>query len=106
MTFRVTRRDALGLAAAMPAVLALGKPAFADPLVAYDKRLFGEWAHDLLGAAFVRMGRRDLAASAFAKASACAPDNLGYRAKAAAFGGAGAKAAADGRRLRRGEPKE
>jgi C4-dicarboxylate-binding protein DctP len=33
MKFQVTRRDALGLAAAVPAVLALGKPAFADPLV-------------------------------------------------------------------------
>jgi C4-dicarboxylate-binding protein DctP len=33
MKFRVTRRHALGLAAAVPAALALGKPAFADPLV-------------------------------------------------------------------------
>src|SRR5271154_3160537 len=33
MSLKVTRRRALGFAAAMPAVLTLGKPAFADPLV-------------------------------------------------------------------------
>jgi C4-dicarboxylate-binding protein DctP len=33
MKFRVTRRDALGLAAAVPAALAFGKPVFADPIV-------------------------------------------------------------------------
>src|SRR6202140_2597874 len=33
MSLKVTRRHALGFAAAMPAVLGLGKPAFADPLV-------------------------------------------------------------------------
>jgi glycosyltransferase involved in cell wall biosynthesis len=72
-------------------LVAIDAESFADPLVAYDKRLFGEWAHDLLGAAYVRMGRLDLAASAFASASALAPDNLAYRAKAAAFAGASAK---------------
>lgn len=66
---------------------AIDTATFADPLVAYDKRLFGEWAYDLLGAAYARMGRRDLAASAFAKAMALAPDSLAYRAKAAVFAG-------------------
>jgi tetratricopeptide (TPR) repeat protein len=58
---------------------------FVDPLTAYDKRIFGEWAFDLLGAAYARLGRRDEAAGAFARAASLAPGNLGYRVKAAAF---------------------
>ena len=78
-----------GEAAALPELLApiiaIDAETFADALVAYDKRIFGEWALDLLGAAYARMGRRNQAARAFRRAAALAPDNLAYRIKATAF---------------------
>ncbi len=58
-----------------------------DPMVAYDKRIFGEWAWDLIGAYSVRNGDRDGARAAYSRAAELAPDNLAYRAKASAFGG-------------------
>lgn len=69
----------------LTALIAIDGETFADTLIAYDKRIFGEWAFDLLGAAYARMGRRNLAARAFRQAAALAPDNLAYRIKAAAF---------------------
>lgn len=82
---------AAGEAASIPDLLdplsAIDGETFEDPLVAYDKRIFGEWAHDLMGAAYARMGRREEAAAAFGKAAALDPGNLAYRAKAAVFSG-------------------
>lgn len=69
-------------------LIAIDAETFEDPLVAYDKRIFGEWAHDLMGAAYARMGHRDKAAEAFGRAALLAPENLAYRTKAAAFSGA------------------
>lgn len=66
-------------------LIAIDAETFEDPLAAYDKRIFGEWAHDLMGAAYARMGHRDKAAEAFGRAALLAPENLAYRAKAAAF---------------------
>lgn len=78
-----------GEAARLPEMLepliAIDAETFADALVAYDKRIFGEWALDLLGAAYARMGCRNEAALAFRRANALAPDNLAYRIKAEAF---------------------
>lgn len=83
---------AAGEAASIPELLepliAIDGETFEDPLVAYDKRIFGEWAHDLMGAAYARMGRREDAAEAFGRAAALAPDNLAYRIKSASFSGA------------------
>jgi glycosyltransferase involved in cell wall biosynthesis len=65
---------------------------FADPYLAYDRRIFGEFAHDLTGVALLRLGRFAEASAAFQTAAASAPqqDRIRYRAKAAA---AAAKAA-------------
>jgi tetratricopeptide (TPR) repeat protein len=59
--------------------------AFVDPMVAYDKRIFGEWAYNFSGAVYVRLGRRSEAAAAFTQAAGFAPDSPVYRIKAAAF---------------------
>ncbi len=56
-----------------------------DPHTAYDKRIFGEWAYDLIGACHVRLGNRAAAAEAFIRASELAPDNGAYRIKVATF---------------------
>ncbi|MDF3060734.1 MAG: glycosyltransferase [Microvirga sp.] len=63
----------------------------------YDRRIFGEFAHDLRGIALLRLERFAEAAEAFeraAAAAAAAPDNLAYRAKAAAARGRAARTAA------------
>jgi tetratricopeptide (TPR) repeat protein len=58
---------------------------FYDPLVAYDKRIFGELAHQLSGVALLRLGQVEDAASAFERAAAAAPDDLGHRSRATAI---------------------
>jgi tetratricopeptide (TPR) repeat protein len=58
---------------------------FYDPLVAYDKRIFGELAHQLTGVALLRLGRVEDAASAFERAAAAAPGDLGHRSRATAI---------------------
>jgi tetratricopeptide (TPR) repeat protein len=68
-------------------LIAVDPDAFIDPMVAYDKRIFGEWAYNLLGAVYVRLGRRSEAGDAFSCAAKLAPDSMAYRIKAAAFGG-------------------
>ena len=59
---------------------------FADPYLAYDRRIFGEFALDLTGVALLRLGRFAEASAAFESAAAAAPerDRMRYRAKAAA----------------------
>lgn len=72
--------EALPLLAGLP----LDKPEeFCDPDVAYDLRIFGEWAYDLIGVAQFRLGRFSEAREAFMAAAACTPDNSQHRAKAA-----------------------
>ncbi|HVL72134.1 MAG TPA: glycosyltransferase [Beijerinckiaceae bacterium] len=66
-----------------------GPPAEA---MSYDRRIFGEFAQDQRGVALMRLGRFAEAAEAFAAASAAAPENLSYRAKAVAMRGRTARA--------------
>jgi tetratricopeptide (TPR) repeat protein len=56
-----------------------------DGLVAYDLRLFGDLAFDLMGAAFLHEGLHAEAAAAFSRAFELAPNNLAYYAKAVAM---------------------
>ena len=58
---------------------------FADPHMAFDRRIFGEFAFDLAGVALLRLGRFAEASAAIANAAAAAPerDQIRYRAKAA-----------------------
>lgn len=54
---------------------------FYDPLIAYDKRLFGEFAQASLGVCYTRLGRHDAAAEAFAAAARFAPGDPSYPVK-------------------------
>jgi tetratricopeptide (TPR) repeat protein len=54
---------------------------FADPLTAFDKRLFGEHAWAALGACYFKLGRYAESAGWFAKAAAADPSSLEYRIK-------------------------
>ncbi|MEO1702424.1 MAG: glycosyltransferase [Pseudomonadota bacterium] len=56
---------------------------FFDPLAAYDKRVFGEWAYGLLGDAHLMLGDKELALDAFNSAVELNPDCQEYRVKAA-----------------------
>jgi hypothetical protein len=56
-----------------------------DELVAYDRRLFGELAWDLIAMAHLRRGRHKEAARAFRRAFASAPHKNAYYMKAAAL---------------------
>ncbi|CAN7245502.1 glycosyltransferase family 2 protein [Devosia sp. LjRoot16] len=60
--------------------------------VAHDQRIFGAYAHDLMGVALLRLGERAEAAAAFARAARAAPGVQEYRVKAMALGGAAALA--------------
>jgi glycosyltransferase involved in cell wall biosynthesis len=51
--------------------------------IAYDARIFGEWAYASLGLGYFRAGRNAEAAEAYAEAERCAPDNAEYRVKRA-----------------------
>ena len=64
---------------------AIDAETFVDPPVAYDKRIFGKWAYDLLGATNARLGRHAEAAAASGRAAELALGNMAYRVKAAAF---------------------
>jgi len=89
------RTPTLELAAARHE-LATGRPAEAAPRAewllaadpvdphrtnSYDRRVFGEWAWDLLGRCRFELGDDAGATEAFARAEAAAPDNEGYRAR-------------------------
>ncbi|MEP9390176.1 glycosyltransferase [Mesorhizobium sp. KR9-304] len=56
---------------------------FCDPDVAYDLRIFGEWAYDLIGVAQFRLERFSDAREAFLAAAAYAPDPSQHSARAA-----------------------
>ena len=53
--------------------------------VGYDERVVGAGPHELRGVALFQMGRLAEAAEAFAQAAALVPENLSYRARAAAL---------------------
>ncbi|SFM05157.1 tetratricopeptide repeat-containing glycosyltransferase family 2 protein [Methylorubrum salsuginis] len=57
-------------------------------MIAYDLRLFGEFAWALLGGAYHQAGRRSEAGEAYQQAWLRAPGNMAYLAKAAALGAA------------------
>jgi glycosyltransferase involved in cell wall biosynthesis len=69
----------------LDALTAIDAEAIVDPITAYDMRIFGEWAFDLMGAAHARLGQNAEAAAAFGRAAQLAPDNRAYRAKVIAF---------------------
>jgi glycosyltransferase involved in cell wall biosynthesis len=72
---------ALAIAAGL---LAIDPDALCDSLLAFDRRIFGELAHDLAAIAAFRLGRFDEARAHFDAAAALAPDPLPYRVKARA----------------------
>ena len=65
-----------------------GPFSFFDPYLAYDQRIFGEFALDLTGVALLRLDRYAEARDAFERAAAAATerDRLQYRVKAVAAG--------------------
>jgi len=65
------------------ALLAVDVAALPQHGIAYDARMFGEWAHASLGLALFRGGRNTEAAAAYADASRCAPQQAEYRVKRA-----------------------
>ncbi|MDR3471338.1 MAG: glycosyltransferase [Devosia sp.] len=64
---------------------AIDSASYADPVLAFDRRIFDVYAPDLRGVALLRLGRREAAAEAFARAAAAAPEDMSYRVKAAAL---------------------
>jgi tetratricopeptide (TPR) repeat protein len=77
--------DAESVISIVQDLTAIDPETFSDPTTAYDKRIFGEWAFDLMGAAYARLGRNAAAAEAFGRAARLAPDEFSYRIKAQAF---------------------
>jgi tetratricopeptide (TPR) repeat protein len=73
------------------ALLADDPGEFYDPLVAYDRRVFREYAYDLEGIALLRLGRHAEAADAFERAANAAPEDRSYRMKAIAARGQAAR---------------
>lgn len=76
-------QDALPL---LEALAAIDSATFVDPRVSHDRRIFDVHAHDLLGVALLRLGRRQEAAASFRRAAEAAPDDMSYRIKAQALG--------------------
>jgi tetratricopeptide (TPR) repeat protein len=68
-------------------LLAIDGETYCDPDTSYDRRIFGTYAHDLMGVALLRMGRKNEAACAFARAAKASPDDPSYSVKALALGG-------------------
>jgi tetratricopeptide (TPR) repeat protein len=68
---------------------------FFDPAIAYDKQLFGEYRHGLMGSAWLRLNAFAEAAECFDRAAALADDPIEYRAKATLARTRLAKAGAD-----------
>ena len=65
------------------ALLAVDVDALPQHGIAYDARMFGEWAHASLGLALLRDGRDTEAAAAYAEAARCAPHQPEYQVKRA-----------------------
>ena len=80
----VERRHLEAALVILEGLVAIDSATFVDPVLSYDRRIFDEYAPDLMGVVLLRMGRRAEAAAAFDRAARAAPDNLAYRAKAVA----------------------
>ena len=65
-------------------LLAIDPDALCDGLLAFDRRIFGEFAHDLAAIAAFRLGRFGDARMHFDAAATLAPDPLAYSVKARA----------------------
>jgi tetratricopeptide (TPR) repeat protein len=63
---------------------AVDAQALSDGLLAFDRRIFSEFADDLAGTAAFRLGDFTAASHHFDAAAAVAPDNPAYRLKARA----------------------
>jgi glycosyltransferase involved in cell wall biosynthesis len=77
--------DAGNVAAALEAFHDLARvdaDAFRHDLTALDKRLFGEFSYAALGACYFRLGRFADSRDWYARAAACDPKSVEYRAKA------------------------
>jgi len=63
--------------------LPLAEPeSFFDPDIAYDLRVFGEWAYDLIGLAQFRAGQFEEARDSFLAAASRTPDGEHHRVRA------------------------
>ena len=65
-------------------LLSVDTDALCDGLLAFDQRIFEEFANDLAGVAAFRLGLFAEASRHFLSAAAAAPDNVSYRIKARA----------------------
>jgi glycosyltransferase involved in cell wall biosynthesis len=65
-------------------LLSVDTDALSDGLLAFDQRIFEEFANDLAGVAAFRLGLFAEASRHFLSAAAAAPDNVSYRIKARA----------------------
>ncbi len=70
----------------LESLAATDSASYQDIRLAHDSRIFDVYAHDLLGVALLRLGRKAEAAKSFARAAAAAPDDPSYRIKALALG--------------------
>lgn len=76
--------DAEAALAIASGLLAIDPDALCDGFLAFDRRIFGEFAHDLAAIAAFRLGRFDAARRHFDAAATLAPDPLPYSIKARA----------------------
>jgi tetratricopeptide (TPR) repeat protein len=76
-----------GIVPLLDSLLAIDAESFFDPMTAYDRRIFGEWAASLKGAVLARAGRRAEAAEAFRAAAAFNPADRSYAIRAVALSG-------------------
>lgn len=82
----IDRHECVPALALLAALTAIDSASYCDPRVSYDCRIFGAYAHDLVGVACLRLGDRPGAAAAFARAAAHEPSDPSYRRKAEALG--------------------
>jgi tetratricopeptide (TPR) repeat protein len=65
-------------------LLSVDTDTLSDGLLAFDQRIFDEFANDLAGVAAFRLGLFAEASRRFSDAAAVAPDSVSYRVKARA----------------------
>lgn len=66
-------------------ICALDPKTFCDPAMGYNRHLLEVEVHDLMGVVLAKLGRRDEAADAFARAAEGDPDDMSFRVKAMAL---------------------
>lgn len=69
----------------LEALAATDSASYSDPRLAHDRRIFDLHAHDLMGVALLRLGRRAEAGESFWRAAAAAPGDMSYRVRAQAI---------------------